>query len=164
MPEAQLAATLTVLEDEIERLEAARVDLAREVLALETSLAATTTRLDALDALDAAAEAAPITAAAASAAADVEAAGFWSLSGVGAALGAATAPAKTPAKPAPRVAAPPPPPVTISTMNTGGRDLYNCRNFSGWEQAQAVYEANLPGDPNHIDTDRDGIACESLRR
>lgn len=43
------------------------------------------------------------------------------------------------------------------------RDLYNCRDFETWEQAQAVFEANLPGDPNHIDMDSDGVACEALK-
>ncbi len=44
------------------------------------------------------------------------------------------------------------------------RDLYNCRDFETWEQAQAVFEANLPGDPNHIDMDQDGVACEALKK
>lgn len=42
-------------------------------------------------------------------------------------------------------------------------DIYNCRDFNTWEEAQAVYEAGLPGDPNHIDMDEDGVACESLK-
>lgn len=46
---------------------------------------------------------------------------------------------------------------------TNGRDLWNCADFQTWEQAQMVYEANLPGDPNLIDIDRNGIACEVLR-
>jgi TolA-binding protein len=46
---------------------------------------------------------------------------------------------------------------------TDGRDRYNCSDFDSWEEAQAAYEANLPGDPNRIDIDRDGIACEALR-
>ncbi len=46
---------------------------------------------------------------------------------------------------------------------TGGRDLYSCHQFDSWEQAQAVYEANLPGDPNRIDSDANGVACEKLR-
>ncbi len=45
---------------------------------------------------------------------------------------------------------------------TGGRDLYSCHHFDSWEQAQALYEANLPGDPNRIDGDGNGIACEAL--
>ena len=42
-------------------------------------------------------------------------------------------------------------------------DIYSCRDFDTWEQAQAVYEASLPGDPNHIDMDEDGVACEALK-
>lgn len=46
---------------------------------------------------------------------------------------------------------------------TDGRDRYNCKDFNSWEEAQAAYEANLPDDPNKIDIDRNGIACEALR-
>jgi hypothetical protein len=46
---------------------------------------------------------------------------------------------------------------------TDGRDLYSCSNFDSWEEAQQIYEANLPDDSNKIDIDRDGIACEALR-
>lgn len=46
---------------------------------------------------------------------------------------------------------------------TDGRDRYNCKDFDSWEEAQTAYEANLPGDPNKIDIDRNGIACEALR-
>jgi competence protein ComEC len=42
---------------------------------------------------------------------------------------------------------------------TGG-DL-NCSDFATREEAQAVLDAN-PGDPNHLDGEGDGIACESL--
>jgi len=49
------------------------------------------------------------------------------------------------------------------TLDTGGRDLYNCNRFGSWEQAQAVYQASGPGDPNHIDGDGNGAACEVLR-
>jgi hypothetical protein len=37
----------------------------------------------------------------------------------------------------------------------------NCSDFHYQEEAQAVLEAT-PGDPNHLDDDKDGIACESL--
>jgi hypothetical protein len=47
---------------------------------------------------------------------------------------------------------------------TNGQNLYNCSDFDSWEQAQAAYEANLPGDPNYIDGDGNGRACEKLRR
>ena len=44
---------------------------------------------------------------------------------------------------------------------TADRD---CRDFSTWEEAQAFYEAAGPGDPHRLDGDKDGIACEGLRR
>jgi hypothetical protein len=47
-------------------------------------------------------------------------------------------------------------------LNTQGHDIYNCSDFATWEEANAVYEANLPGDPNRLDQDNDGIPCESL--
>jgi hypothetical protein len=37
----------------------------------------------------------------------------------------------------------------------------NCTNFQYQEEAQAVLDAT-PGDPNNLDSDHDGIACESL--
>lgn len=46
--------------------------------------------------------------------------------------------------------------------HTNGRDLYNCTDFSTWEEANQVYQANLPGDPNRLDNDNDGIPCETL--
>jgi hypothetical protein len=57
---------------------------------------------------------------------------------------------------------PTPAPATVQYF-TDGRDKYSCRDFDSWEEAQAAYEANLPGDPNKIDIDGDGIACEALR-
>jgi hypothetical protein len=49
-----------------------------------------------------------------------------------------------------------------SRLNTGGRNVYNCSDFATYAQALAVYTANLPGDPNDLDRDNDGIPCESL--
>ncbi|MEA5360012.1 excalibur calcium-binding domain-containing protein [Amycolatopsis sp., V23-08] len=37
----------------------------------------------------------------------------------------------------------------------------NCGDFQYQEEAQAVLEAT-PGDPNNLDSDKDGIACETL--
>lgn len=51
-----------------------------------------------------------------------------------------------------------------SVLNTAGADLYDCANFATWEDAQAVYRANLPGDPNGLDANGNGIACDSLLR
>lgn len=41
------------------------------------------------------------------------------------------------------------------------QDIYNCDDFTYQEQAQAVYDAD-PSDPNGLDGDNDGIACEDL--
>jgi len=40
--------------------------------------------------------------------------------------------------------------------------VYNCADFATWDEANAVYQANLPGDPNDLDRDNDGIPCEGL--
>ena len=45
---------------------------------------------------------------------------------------------------------------------TDGADLWNCTDFESWEQAQMVYEANLPDDPNILDFDANGTPCDSL--
>jgi hypothetical protein len=42
----------------------------------------------------------------------------------------------------------------------GGRDL-DCADFATQEEAQAVLERD-PSDPNRLDADNDGIACEEL--
>ena len=44
----------------------------------------------------------------------------------------------------------------------GKGDAFNCKAFSSQAQAQAVLRAD-PRDPNRLDADRDGIACESNR-
>jgi len=44
----------------------------------------------------------------------------------------------------------------------GQGDRYNCADFASQAQAQAVLRAD-PRDPNRLDTDKDGIACESNR-
>jgi hypothetical protein len=43
---------------------------------------------------------------------------------------------------------------------TGQGDKYNCGDFASQAQAQAVLRAD-PRDPNKLDTNKDGIACES---
>lgn len=50
-----------------------------------------------------------------------------------------------------------------SRLNTNGANVYNCSDFGTYAEALAVYKANLPGDPNDLDRDNDGIPCESLR-
>jgi excalibur calcium-binding domain-containing protein len=66
------------------------------------------------------------------------------------------------------------PPVTlppVATVNPnvfnplnyiGQGDRYNCGDFASQAQAQAVLRAD-PRDPNGLDGDNDGIACESNR-
>jgi hypothetical protein len=38
-------------------------------------------------------------------------------------------------------------------------DQYDCASFGSQESAQATYDAD-PSDPNNLDTDDDGQACE----
>jgi hypothetical protein len=54
-------------------------------------------------------------------------------------------------------------PAAATNLDTNGADLYNCGDFDTWEEANAVFQANLPGDPNKLDNNDDGIPCESLR-
>lgn len=76
-----------------------------------------------------------------------------------------------PATPPPTVAptAPPPAPPTLAprvgfdpTSYIGKGDAFNCADFASQANAQAVLRAD-PADPNRLDADRDGIACESNR-
>jgi len=60
------------------------------------------------------------------------------------------------------VAAPPPAPSGFDPSRYLGQgDRYNCGDFATQAQAQAVLNAD-PSDPNRLDGDNDGIACESL--
>jgi endonuclease YncB( thermonuclease family) len=57
------------------------------------------------------------------------------------------------------------PPATTGfdpTKYIGQGDRYNCSAFASQADAQAVLRAD-PRDPNKLDADRDGIACESNR-
>ena len=51
----------------------------------------------------------------------------------------------------------------IDPWFTDGKNLYNCSDFESQVQAQAAYDANAPGDPNYLDGDKNGIACEQLK-
>jgi endonuclease YncB( thermonuclease family) len=68
----------------------------------------------------------------------------------------------------PPVFAPPPPPAVAPltgfdpTKYIGQGNRYNCSAFASQADAQAVLRAD-PRDPNGLDGDRDGIACESNR-
>ena len=44
----------------------------------------------------------------------------------------------------------------------GKGDAFNCKDFKSQADAQAVLRAD-PRDPNKLDVDRDGVACESNR-
>ena len=44
-----------------------------------------------------------------------------------------------------------------------GEDEFNCSDFDTQAAAQAAFEAAGPGDPNGLDGNNDGVACESLR-
>ncbi|WP_308431746.1 excalibur calcium-binding domain-containing protein [Amycolatopsis acidiphila] len=57
-------------------------------------------------------------------------------------------------------------PAPLAFAQTGahtatGADTLNCSDFTYQEDAQAVYNQD-PRDPNNLDADNDGIACESL--
>ena len=66
--------------------------------------------------------------------------------------------------PAPAVAIGTPAPSTSAgfdpTQYIGQGNRYNCSDFKSQADAQAVLRAD-PSDPNKLDTDGDGIACES---
>jgi beta-lactamase superfamily II metal-dependent hydrolase len=55
---------------------------------------------------------------------------------------------------------PPPEPAPTASVDLPGGDL-DCADFTSQEEAQAVLEAN-PEDPNYLDGEGDGVACESL--
>jgi excalibur calcium-binding domain-containing protein len=40
-------------------------------------------------------------------------------------------------------------------------DAYNCSDFATYAEAKAYFDA-VPGDPSKLDSDHDGIPCESL--
>ena len=47
-----------------------------------------------------------------------------------------------------------------ATLYIGQGDRYNCGDFASQAQAQSVLRA-ASADPNRLDADKDGIACES---
>lgn len=51
----------------------------------------------------------------------------------------------------------------VFTPAVSAQNRYNCPDFSYQEDAQVVYNQN-PADPNRLDRDKDGIACEQLPR
>ncbi|MBM4410028.1 MAG: hypothetical protein FJ037_01640 [Chloroflexi bacterium] len=45
---------------------------------------------------------------------------------------------------------------------TGGADKYNCTSFGSQAEAQEALAANAPGDPNRLDMNGNGVACEDI--
>ena len=50
-----------------------------------------------------------------------------------------------------------------SPFFTNGADRYNCRNFTSMADAQEALDVNRPGDPNRIDGNNNGQACEDFK-
>jgi len=50
-----------------------------------------------------------------------------------------------------------------SAFFTNGADRYNCRDFASHAEAAEALEVNGPSDPNRIDTNRNGLACEDFK-
>ena len=51
--------------------------------------------------------------------------------------------------------------LSLSLAGTARAADKNCSDFPTQAAAQAAYNAD-PSDPNHLDADKDGIACENL--
>ena len=82
------------------------------------------------------------------------------------------APEPTPTTPSPTPEPTEPPPQTpepteppsgagLPPCAQGGGDC-NCGDFATHAEAQAFFDSQGPGDPHGLDSDGDGIACESL--
>src|SRR5215211_5663469 len=53
--------------------------------------------------------------------------------------------------------------IAVSAHKAEAQDIFNCSSFATQEEAQAVFNSD-PSDPNNLDGDNDGIACEDLPR
>ena len=51
--------------------------------------------------------------------------------------------------------------VLLVPVEAGAQDIFNCDNFRSQEEAQAELNRD-PSDPNGLDADGNGIACEEL--
>lgn len=51
---------------------------------------------------------------------------------------------------------------TTRTELSDGEPDKDCSDFSSQEEAQQYYDDAGPGDPNGLDRDGDGVACETL--
>jgi len=45
---------------------------------------------------------------------------------------------------------------------TNGADRYNCTSFASQAEAQEALTVNAPGDPNRLDMNGNGVACEDI--
>lgn len=52
------------------------------------------------------------------------------------------------------------PNAALARFVTGGDDRYNCSSFQSQAESQEALAANAPGDPNKIDMNGNGVACE----
>lgn len=50
----------------------------------------------------------------------------------------------------------------ISRFFTNSADKYNCTSFTSQAEAQEALAANAPGDPNRLDMNANGVACEDI--
>lgn len=51
--------------------------------------------------------------------------------------------------------------ISLASVSPALADL-DCKDFGSQEEAQAYFESRGSGDPDGLDRDNDGIACESL--
>ncbi|WP_205245722.1 excalibur calcium-binding domain-containing protein [Devosia naphthalenivorans] len=51
--------------------------------------------------------------------------------------------------------------LSLASVSPALADM-DCKDFGLQREAQAYFEAHGPGDPDRLDRDNDGIACESL--
>src|SRR5215212_7477900 len=53
--------------------------------------------------------------------------------------------------------------ISVNADKAAAQNVFNCSSFGTQEEAQAVLNSD-PSDPNNLDGDNDGIACEDLPR
>src|SRR5919107_810226 len=51
--------------------------------------------------------------------------------------------------------------IAVSAHKAEAQNIFNCSSFATQEEAQAEFNRD-PSDPNNLDGDNDGIACEDL--
>ncbi len=50
----------------------------------------------------------------------------------------------------------------VSRFFTNGADSYNCTSFTSQAESQEALAVNAPGDPNRLDMNGNGVACEDI--